>query len=113
MKVLEDKGYKCWKTDNESYGVVKHYQRRLQEDEILKFSIPLCQCNDKTLLNVVHSDLLIHGHKSESFEVSLCHENKDGEWCDLKIYSLTRKQVEDSLDRLEQKVLNMWKAFND
>lgn len=108
MNLLIDRGYKCWKTDNESYGVIKHYQRRLQEDE----TIPLCQCNDKTLLNVVHSDLLIHGHKSESFEVSLCHKNKDGEWCDLKIYSLTRKHVEDSLDRLEQKVLNMWKAFN-
>lgn len=112
MKVLQNKGYRCWKTDVESYGTTHHWQRRLQEDEILKFSIPLCQCNHKTLLNVVHSDLLIHEIKSESFEVSLCHENKDGEWCDIKIYSLTRKQVEDSLDRLEQKVLNMWKVFN-
>ena len=33
MKILEDKGYKCWKTDQNEYSTTKHYQRRVDRDK--------------------------------------------------------------------------------
>lgn len=110
MKFLEDKGYKCWKTDAEDYGFTHHWQRRVDLDE--GFEAPLCQCNEKLHINVRHSEFNFGGTQHKSCEIYICGENLAGEWCDIKIYSITLDELEEKLDNLELKVLNMWKAFN-
>ena len=110
MKFLEDKGYKCWKTDVDDVSTSKHWQRRVDLDK--GFDAPLCQCNEKLHINIRHHEFAIQDHEHKSCEIYICGENKDGEWCDIKIYSVKPEELEEKLDSLETKVLNMWKAFN-
>ena len=109
---LESNGYKCWKNDVDECSKTEHYQRRV--DNLPQYeSYPLCQCNDKVYINIVHYRFTIHDLDHNSLTANLCHGNAAGEWCDLKIYSLSEEKVKESLDSIEQKLLNMWKAFND
>lgn len=110
MKFLEDKGYKCWKTDVNDVSTSKYWQRRVDLDE--SFDAPLCQCNDKLCIDIRYSVFKIHGDHHESYEIYICGENVCGEWCDVRIYSIEPKELQEKLDSLETKVLNMWKAFN-
>ena len=78
--------------------------------------IPLCLCNDKVCVNLDYSRLTFRnsGYEpitSESFQLSLCHERPNDEWCDLKIYSLTEEQIVSKLQKYEQDILVIWKLF--
>lgn len=110
MKVLEDKGYKCWKTDQDEYSTTKHYQRRADKDQ--GFNYPLCQCNDKLCINVVEHDFTIHGTHHHSFTLKITAENGMGDWCNIEIYGVNPEELKNKLDVFEKKLLNMWKAFN-
>jgi len=109
---LEGKGYKCWKKDFDECSKTEHYQRRVDNLPGYRDNYPLCRCNNKLFIDIIHYRYTIHGTPHNSLTAGICHENAAGEWCDLKIYSLSGAKVKESLDSIEQKLLNMWKAFN-
>ena len=111
MKILEDKGYKCWKTDQNEYSTTKHYQRRADKDAW--FDAPLCRCNEKLCINIDEHQFSVGEISGHSFTVSICAEGEDGDWCDIKIYGIKPDEIEKKIDSFEDKVLNMWKAFNE
>ena len=109
---LEQQGYKLWKTETEQFiGVTKHYQRRVDTDDIEYEGYPLCACNDRLFINITHYDFTLNGVNHTSSIVQLVHENKDGEWCDLRVYSLSEQQIKDNLSKYEKKLLDMWEVF--
>lgn len=110
MKILEDKGYKCWKTEQDGYSTTKHYQRRVDRDAW--FDAPLCRCNEKLFINAVEYKFPIHGVDHHSFTLEITAENGMGDWCNIDIYGIGPQELENKLDLLERKLLNMWKAFN-
>ena len=112
MKALTDAGYKCWKTETHTSGQTQHWQARIDTRDDFCNSYPLCQCNDKLFINVRLDDFEANGSMFHSASISLTHENKEGLWCDLTIYSLTQDELADNLPSLEQKLLRLWKIFN-
>ena len=110
MKALEQAGYKLWKTDSDQYGFTQRWQARLDTQDW--FDYPVCQFNDKLFINVELYDFDVNGVYSQSASIYLVHENEAGEWCDIKIYSLTWNELESKLQSLEKKLLNMWAEFN-
>ena len=112
MKALTDAGYKCWNTNKYQYGTTAEWQSRVDIRDGFDESIPLCQCNDKLFINVRLDDFEANGSMFHSASISLTHENKEGLWCDLTIYSLTQDELADKLPSLEQKLLRLWKEFN-
>lgn len=104
------KGYKLYKTEPHSYGETKYYQRRVDTDEGFKY--PLCLCNDRVHVNIEVWSLSLTGTDKISCSIELVHENKEGQWCDLKIYSLTEDELWNSLKSLEDKLLAMWGVFS-
>ena len=112
MKALTDAGYKCWNTNKDQYGTTAEWQSRVDIRDGFDESIPLCQCNDKLVINVRLDNFEANGSMFHSASISLTHENKEGLWCDLTIYSLTQDELVDKLPSLEQKLLRLWKIFN-
>ena len=112
MKALTDAGYKCWNTNKDQYGTTAEWQSRVDIRDGFDESIPLCQCNDKLFINVRLDNFEANGSMFHSASISLTHENKEGLWCDLTIYSLTQDELADKLPSLEQKLLRLWKEFN-
>ena len=112
MKALTDAGYKCWNVDKDQYGSTEKWQARVDIRDGFDESIPLCQCNDKLFFNVKAYDFTINGINLKSANIYITAENKQGEWCDLKIYSLPWEELESNLSSLEQKLLRIWVEFN-
>ena len=112
MKALTDAGYKCWNTDKDQHGTIQYWQARIDTRDDFCNSYPLCQCKDNLLINVRLDDFEANGSMFHSASISLTHENKEGLWCDLTIYSLTQDELADNLASLEQKLLRLWKIFN-
>lgn len=112
MKALTDAGYKCWNTNKDQYGTTAEWQSRVDIRDGFDESIPLCQCNDKLFINVRLDNFEANGSMFHSASISLTHENKEGLWCDLTIYSLTQDELADKLPSLEQKLLRIWVEFN-
>lgn len=110
MNFLEEAKYKKYTTNSDSIGVKEEYQKRIDTNEEYGH-YPLCQCNDKLFLNVSKFDYSINGEQFLSYEMFLVHENKDGNWCDLKIYSLSEEEISANLPKLEKKLLDMWVVF--
>lgn len=109
---LGQQGYELWNTETEQFrGITKHYQRRINTDDIEYKGYPLCACNDKLFINITHYDYTLNGVNHTSYTIELVHENKESEWCDLKVYSLSEQQIKDNLSKYEKKLLDMWKVF--
>lgn len=98
---LESNGYRQYKTTETS----THYQKRIDTDKY-----PMCNLNDKLFINVTHHKIPISKTIYESFEINLCQENQDGDWCDLKIFSLPEEKLV-NLAHYETKLLEMWNVF--
>ncbi|MNQ49292.1 hypothetical protein D3C85_631990 [compost metagenome] len=110
MQYLIDNGYKNYQTETDSLGTVEKWQKRV--DTKPEFSrYPLCHCNDKLFLNIEGYDYTIGEVKYHSYSIFLVHENKHGEWCDLKIYSISEEELVDNLKRYELQLLDMWLVF--
>lgn len=112
MKFLEDNGYKRWITETTEIQInTEKWQRRVDWDD--DFSYPLCQCNSKLHININYFSFQIDSErKHEGYEMFICAENKDSEWCDIKIYSISPYELIDNLKKYESKLLKMWEAFN-
>lgn len=110
MQKLIDAGYAVWKEQENSFFNKKFYQKTVRRDDI-----PLCKCNDALFLNVEEfTDFYeLSASEGRTFGIFLTHQNNQGEWCNLKIYGLSEEEIENNLDNLEEKLLNMWKVFND
>ncbi|MNQ54043.1 hypothetical protein D3C85_680990 [compost metagenome] len=109
---LENSGYKCWKEEKDSFRITSKFQKRIDSNEEFK-SYTLCSCNDKLLLNIEQHKYTIHREEHESFQIFLCHANKQDEWANIKIYALNREQIENNLSRYEVTLLEMWEKFNE
>ncbi len=112
MRALTNAGYKRWNVDKDQYGTTEEWQARVDIRDGFDESIPLCQCNDKLFFNVKAYDFDINGINHKSASIDITAENKQGEWCNLKIYSLTWEELESNLSSLEAKLLRMWNEFN-
>lgn len=110
VKFLEGKGYKCWKTDVDEWSTTKHFQRRVDKDE--GFNASLCIYNDKLCINIDEHNFTIQGITHHNFTLFIVGGNSENDWCDVKIYGVRPEGLENKLDHLEKKLLNMWKAFN-
>lgn len=113
MKTLLDAGYKCWKEEIDYAGVKRQWQYRVDLREDFDESLPLCVCNDKLFFNINEYAYDVNGVYCHSFEIDITAENAAGDWCDLKIYSLTAEQIDNNLHYYEQKLLKMWRTFNE
>ena len=107
---LESKGYKLYKTEEfMNSGTSQFYQRKVDTSGL---RIPLCNLNEALFLNITKYDYYVTSDFHLSYEISLTHENQFGAWCDLKIYSISDKMLEDNLAHYENQLLRMWKEFN-
>lgn len=108
------KGYTCWDTKYQEFHNVEMITQKLQRrvDKVYDM-LPVCNCNDKLVINIDIVQAVIHGNTSITAELHLCHENKQGEWCNLRIYGLKSEDVYDNIDKYETKLLEMWKMFCD
>lgn len=108
---LKQHRYNNWNTEKLDYGTKDMFQKRM---DILPEYVdyPLCICNDKILINVDWFECSFPNHPGmRSAEISLVHENKDGDWCDLKIYSLKEEDIKYNLEKYERKLMDLWKVF--
>ena len=104
-------GYKHWNTEQGSLGVEEHYQKRV--DVLPEYEhYPLCSCNDKLFLNITYSCIWNKEQKYDGYEIYLAQENKDGNWCNLKIYALNEASIKSNLHKYEKQLLDMWNVFN-
>lgn len=107
---LENNGYKQWDTKEDWIGkyqiFTSKYQKRVDGTDTFAGSL-LCLCNDKLFINI--EETTIDG--KTSYEISMTHENGFDEWCDLKIYSLTSRQIQESLVEYELKLKKLWDVF--
>lgn len=108
---LSEVGYKKWKTEQDHSSLKEMFQKRMDIIEQHK-GYPLCKCNDKILINIDHHHIEFrNGMVSDSYTMSLAHENKDCDWCDLRIYNLSAEKLVDSLPKYEEQLLDMWRVF--
>jgi hypothetical protein len=102
---LEFYGYKRFDTQTNECGTTEKYQRRVDTDQ--QFNSPLCQCNDRLFINI---ERWTYKGKTSS-KIDMVHENAQGEWCDIGIYSLTDDQLMTKIEQYEKKLLEMWEVF--
>ena len=105
---LESHQYKMWKEENTDIHRTMYFQKRV--DDTYPDS-PLCECNDKLLINVDVWTMKYNGINHTSCTVSMVHENQADEWCDLRIYSLKEDQLIGNLEHYEDKMIKLWEVF--
>lgn len=110
---LNSKGYVCWDTKNETIGYINIVTQRLQRrvDNVYN-SLPVCNTNNKLCIDISIAQVTMNGATNITAELELCHENKQEEWCSLKIYALSDEEVYSNLEKYETKLLEMWKVFH-
>ena len=109
---LESKGYKMWEEKTDYLGDKKFVSRKYQKRvDVLPGwqGVPLCSCNDKLFLNIEESQI---AGFPESYSIGMVHENRYGEWCDFKIYSLTEGQIKEFLGKYENNIKQLWEVFS-
>ena len=107
---LEQHGYKMWKEDVDTGSLTQHFQKRI--DNLHKYAdVPVCECNEKLFINVDYWEIDIHTVQGKSCTIYLVHENKNGDWCDLKIYSIPVDKMKEGLAEYEDKIVKLWKEF--
>ena len=108
---LEQNGYKCWESKDDQVGNYRistnKYQKRVDVTDMFAGSL-LCLCNDKLFINIEETSF--NGGKPY-YEISMVHENGFNEWCNLKIYGLSSRQIQESLSEYELKLKKMWDIF--
>lgn len=116
-KLLEEFGFKTWDSGYEEVGnISRNYDKRQKRIDNCKQweGIPLCGCNDKVFVNIDSSSWGVDQDGSEtSYEVSLTHENKEGQWCDIKTYSLRASDLdtEEKIEFQVKRTIALWELF--
>lgn len=110
-------GYKHWDRKVEDVGsfrfVTDKYQKRV-DGEPSWLGTYLCECNDKLFINISVATRTGTTTEYTSWTISLIHQSPvNMEWCDLSIYNLPMKKLNDfHLKEFETKLRNMWITFN-
>lgn len=105
---LTDNGYRMWRDFDDWQTTKVEFQKRVPDKE----GYPLCECNDKLLINLVYyKHTFQNGEESEGFEMFIVHERPVDEWCDFKIYGLTEEMVLSKLPNYEFSLKESWKMF--
>ena len=108
LDFLTGNGYHMWREEETPETTKYEFQKRVPEEE----GWPLCECNDKLLINLVYSKYTFqNGMEAEGFEMNIVHERKDGEWCDFKVYGLTEEQISSKLINYETSLKECWNTF--
>lgn len=108
LDFLTGNGYHMWREEKTRETTKYEFQKRVSDEE----GWPLCERNDKLLLNLIcNTYTLRNGLSSESFEMNIVHERKDGEWCDFRIYGLTEEQIVSKLSNYESSLKECWNTF--
>lgn len=111
--MFQVQGYKKFEDKTEHIGQhvfnTKRYQKRMDLSPGWE-EVPLCRLNDKLFINITETTI---GTFPPSFSVELVHEGEDDVWVDLKLYSLTKLQMENSLSTYENILKKMWNVFNE
>ena len=111
QQFLELNSYKMWREKHNSHGSTFNFQKRVDRDYPMA---PLCKLNEKLFINIDMCALFTNStDKHTGFTISLVHENQHGEWCDLRIYSLSEEQIQSKLGYYEDKIINLWEIFCD
>lgn len=71
------------------------------------FDSPLCQCNDKLLINITESNI---NNGRNSYEIYIVHETLTGEWVEFKFYGLSEEEFD--VVKYENKLLKLWERSN-
>ena len=109
QQFLELNSYKMWKEENNSHGSTFNFQKRVDSDYPMA---PVCNLNEKLFINIDMYTMFTNSvDKHTSFTISLVHENQHGEWCDLRIYSLSEEQIQSKIESYEDKIINLWEIF--
>lgn len=108
--MLTFQGYKMYDDQTDDLGITYSYQRRVDTDK--GFSYPLCKCNDAVYIDIKYYEYRLNQIDRKSCEISITLENGEGNWCDIKIYSLNPEDLQENIKKYEGKVLAMWEAFN-
>lgn len=110
---LKTNGYKNWSTEETEFCVKESYQKRMDSLSDYEGLYPVCCLNDKLCINIKHHSYTLPNNPKpyDGYEMYLVHENQDGDWCDLKIYSLTEEKLKANLATYEKQLLDMWKVF--
>lgn len=108
---IESFGYKMWKEENEKSFRSRLYQKRV--DTLPGWEgVPLCCCNDKLLIDLEEVKWGVNGvGPNTTFSVKIRAEGKDGIWCDIGFYSVTKDKLP-SIPFMENKLKAMWIEFN-
>lgn len=108
---LESNNYRMWKEDHNSHGSTFNFQKRVDREYPMA---PLCKLNEKLFINIDMCTLFANStDKHTGFTIGLVHENQQGEWADLRIYSLSEEQIRSRLGSYEDKIINLWEIFCD
>lgn len=112
-KFLITIGYKLWKSENTGNFKKNFFQIRFDNKVGWDDNNPVCNLNHKVLINVDSLYYSTSNSEHQRYEVSLVAENTCGNWCDLKIYSLTADQIFANLHTYEDQLIRMWRQFNN
>ena len=112
---LESNGYKQWASKKDNIGdcmfITEKYQKRVDFDTAWT-KAPLCECNDKLLVNIEVNTNTIGGEENITWTIFLLHQSPvNDEWCDLKIYNILTDKLID-IEKFESKLREMWIVFN-
>ena len=108
LDFLTDNGYRMWREEETPETTRCEFQKRVPDEE----GLPLCECNDKLCLNLTcYKHTFPNGESAEGFEMSIAHERKNDEWCDLRIYSLTEEGILSKLINYETSLKECWSTF--
>ena len=104
---LAEHGYRLY--DREDWGSVGGQTMKFQKrvDDIYK-DAPLCSMNEKLFIGVTMTMFRLN----TTFEIQICQESKQGDWCDLKIYAIPEAKFFREVVEYEKKLIELWKLFN-
>jgi hypothetical protein len=71
-----------------------------------------CETNDRTQVVIKPFDLNFDGRRFSSVEIEITGEYA-GEWWKLQRYSISPEELEDKLDKIENKLVMAWNALGE
>lgn len=100
---LEGKGYKQYLSPFKKRD--HHNSQMLFQKKVISDSV--CDLNEKLSVNIDVSDILINDKLVLFIEASITAEKKSI-WYELKAYSLTKKDLLNRLDEIEENLIRMF-----
>jgi hypothetical protein len=110
ISVLLAAGYRQYEI-NEAFRAKYPFSRQWGFSRQMDF-LPLCQCNEKSLMHIEIFEMH-HEGIHYSTEMNIRAEMLDGEWCDLQFYGVPIKRLTKHLESFEARLIKAWQAANE